>query len=902
MVTRPVYPDLEVAARVPPTPPAGTAREGWTVVVRRPGRAPSSPVWPAPGRDALVNRAVSLLTGGSCVTLVGRRTTGRSTTLRAIAAALGASGHPVVHVQPAAGAPPLHALHSALPIGLRARPEASVDYPQLERRYADLLEDGDQVLLVDDAETLDLASRGMVAALHRRFGVPVAYAHRPDGRPPSDSLSTLLPGIHLRLEGLELDGMLSALSHGAGPQTDPQVLARVHRESAGIPGLAIPMLEGTAWAGSRRRSSGGRATSDTDLVPSDADGAFDAYLEGCSSTVREALDVLAVAGPLPLDLACQVLSWDVVDDVLGLDLARVGSHPTGEVVAVHPPGLSTHLQHRRLTARRARAVARLRSTEVVDEAHQAALARALATARSPHREAPAVEDPQVDGDAADSMFASTWAGDRAIALGRWRSSPTVGTAAPLLRLLLSGPPDHEAVETVATGTDTDADHDSFASVEYHYLLARWRLLLGDPGAEAGRGLAADRERDSTLAGLAVALDQALAIEFGTVVDDPEATLVPLLEAGGVASEAARVVLAAWCLVRADHRRAVDLLEPVPDRWPPLLRDSAAYLRALALVGAGEHELALATARRLLAAAVASRNRAGYASARFVTAMIDAYVGEMEPARLEAFHVLQSDARSGTLLLSPDRSLRVLAGATALVSGEAALASPLLGLVGQTPRGSAALPYGDEAWLLAMELYVDDDAPGAAAVLDDIERRARARQHVFAGDTARFARLFVAYDPARARDLDATAQPSPGSLGALYVDLWRAVHEDRDPDTVVTVARRLAHLGATTQGARAYLKAAGLFRSVGRVAESNEARRAAHSLQGTGVALARSLGDQWDLSPRELQLLVLVAQGKNNPQIASDLGLSVRTVEAHMRNLRRKTGLSDRSQLAAALTV
>jgi len=51
-----------------------------------------------------------------------------------------------------------------------------------------------------------------------------------------------------------------------------------------------------------------------------------------------------------------------------------------------------------------------------------------------------------------------------------------------------------------------------------------------------------------------------------------------------------------------------------------------------------------------------------------------------------------------------------------------------------------------------------------------------------------------------------------------------------------------------------------------------------------------------LSPRELEVLRLVAQGHTNRQVAETLHLSVRTVESHRANLMNKLGLSSPAQL------
>lgn len=54
----------------------------------------------------------------------------------------------------------------------------------------------------------------------------------------------------------------------------------------------------------------------------------------------------------------------------------------------------------------------------------------------------------------------------------------------------------------------------------------------------------------------------------------------------------------------------------------------------------------------------------------------------------------------------------------------------------------------------------------------------------------------------------------------------------------------------------------------------------------------------DLTPREVEILGLLATGFMNPEIADKLVLSVRTVETHRANIQRKTQISTRAELIA----
>ena len=53
----------------------------------------------------------------------------------------------------------------------------------------------------------------------------------------------------------------------------------------------------------------------------------------------------------------------------------------------------------------------------------------------------------------------------------------------------------------------------------------------------------------------------------------------------------------------------------------------------------------------------------------------------------------------------------------------------------------------------------------------------------------------------------------------------------------------------------------------------------------------------DLTSRELEVLVLIARGLSNKEIASDLGISIKTVKTHVGNILSKLHMTDRTQAA-----
>ena len=65
-----------------------------------------------------------------------------------------------------------------------------------------------------------------------------------------------------------------------------------------------------------------------------------------------------------------------------------------------------------------------------------------------------------------------------------------------------------------------------------------------------------------------------------------------------------------------------------------------------------------------------------------------------------------------------------------------------------------------------------------------------------------------------------------------------------------------------------------------------------------AALSTQADDVTALTEREREVLILVAQGDSNKRIAQKLDVSVRTVETHRLNLRRKLGIETAAGLAS----
>ena len=127
---------------------------------------------------------------------------------------------------------------------------------------------------------------------------------------------------------------------------------------------------------------------------------------------------------------------------------------------------------------------------------------------------------------------------------------------------------------------------------------------------------------------------------------------------------------------------------------------------------------------------------------------------------------------------------------------------------------------------------------------------------------------------------AVMDPAPAILIITMVD---------DDDTVIA---------ALQVGAQGYLLKGAAQEQV---LEAIRTVAAGGAVLGPGVAHGVLAGDRrrWDhdLTPREAQVLSGIAAGHSNPEIARDLGLSLKTVQNHVSHVLAKLQVRDRTQAA-----
>jgi DNA-binding CsgD family transcriptional regulator len=120
------------------------------------------------------------------------------------------------------------------------------------------------------------------------------------------------------------------------------------------------------------------------------------------------------------------------------------------------------------------------------------------------------------------------------------------------------------------------------------------------------------------------------------------------------------------------------------------------------------------------------------------------------------------------------------------------------------------------------------------------------------------------------------------------------------------ARLLLEYGSWLRRRRRVAEARSPLRTARQICEAHGllpwAERAQQELRATGDASETPRAQQWaSLSPQELQIAQLAAEGLSNREIGQRLYLSHRTVGSHLYRIFPKLGISSRSQLRSALT-
>ncbi|HWV87290.1 MAG TPA: LuxR family transcriptional regulator [Capillimicrobium sp.] len=785
-------------------------------------------------------------------------------------------------------------------------------------------EEGPVLVVADDVHWLDAATRDALLFAARRAsweGLGVLLAARDGDGEPIDA-----PELErLTLDPLDRDSAVALVRDAPddpGPPLAPAAVEAVVDAGAGNP-LALLELR-------RRLTPQQRAGAIDPAAPLRAgaelrDG-FARRLDALPDPARRALCVVAAAGHASPDairaaLAALDLPADALDaardaGLLAGDAAAPAlRHPLLAAAAYHDqPASARRAAHRALAgavadpARRAWHLAHAATGPDAEAADALAAAARDARARGAHVEAAraGVRAAELTADPAaragrelEAAVDATLGGQLALAgeladrAARHAPAPEAAATAELVRArvdMRTGDPlggarrvEALAAQAAAAGQDAAAGLLLLEAAMAHMVGGDTAALLELAGRAREAAAAAGAAEVEMLAGLAtgstlVALGRRA--EGEPLLD----AAAPILEAADPLAQTAELVaMGATALAWMER---FDDAERVCDRMVDAARRAGAPgrliypldVRAQVRWRRGRWAAALADADEAVRLARETGQLPLLAVTLPTLARAEAGTGRLDAARdhgAEALALAETAGGAATAMQA-----RAALGFAELTAGRADAALAWLDAAAETARAGG---YGEPATTLMAGDHVE--ALLRAGRREDAERETAA----LAGAAARTGGAWAHAAAARCRAMLDDDAPPP-ALPAMPFEQARG-------DLVLGERLRRARRRAE---ARAPLEAA--LTAFERLGAEPWAARAAGELRATGGehAAAAPSAPVAELTPHELQVALLVADGLTNREVAAALFLSPKTIEHHVGAIMRKLDLRSRTQLATLL--
>ena len=383
-----------------------------------------------------------------------------------------------------------------------------------------------------------------------------------------------------------------------------------------------------------------------------------------------------------------------------------------------------------------------------------------------------------------------------------------------------------------------------------------------------------------------------------------------------------VTLGFAAMMNGDHAEAARCLEPAIAHGALTDQTRQAFLANLAALWLGDDEAAGALASRAIRLARASGEvgelviALGGRSAQLIIAQRN---DEAEVAVHEAA-ALARELSAENILLLLHAVLAILAAIQGRSDeshrlGEEVIAVALAkGLPNRVSLATYALAVDDinrARWAEALERFdtmaeqgTGDADPVMAALMlpDKVEAAVRAGRPEVAREALRRFEAWATHSGARfaaPRLAGCRALLAEGEEATEHFEAMLALADDARP---LDLARMRMQYGEHLRRERRRTDARTQFRAALATFEAYRseplAERARAELRATGeTARKRDPSTIDQLTPQELQIARFVASGLSNKEVAAQLFLSPRTVDAHLRKVFTKLGITSRTQLA-----
>lgn len=863
--------------------------------------------WPLTGRQEDLDALVTAVEQGSpAVFVVGEAGTGKTRLVREALSRLRSEGWAVggATATATAQATPLGALAHLVPPGAESSP--STLFEATRAAIADAADGQPLILHVDDAHNLDPISASLLLSLVESGTVRPLLTVR-SGLQVPDPIAALRSAHDvqaLTLGSLDSVAVDTLLHRVLGGPVDGLTEAQLLEVSQGNP-LYLRELVLAAVASGALIDAGGVWRLSGVLPTGDA---LSDQVLGRMATLdgdeRETLELVAVGEPIGLGLLETMADGAVLESLERRALIRVEQeHRRNTVRLAHPiygeilRSSLGRVRHRRLSRRHAEALGSVGARRRDD------------AARLVHFQIDAGIAPDIEMVMASARLArhhADWTATAALSRAAFDAGHADAVALLVEAHHAMGEFDEADVLIAAALADPSALSES-ALVSLHRDRASSRFFAHDDAAGSVEELerVAASVQDPELREL-VDLSRAAMLQWSGRVGEAAAIAEPIMASGRTRSAVlAAMVLETVATTCGPTGRAVDLA----DEWFAVhlgLEDQGGtyspgfhmVIKAHALTNAGR----LAEANELgelgYGASVAAKSLVGQLWFTLQLGRICIYRGRFDAAT-RWLHEQVAICRS-TGWRRP-----ITLGLSALAIAEAQL--------GNAEAAAAAIAERDGTGYSTIELFATEGIRGDAwTVAAGGDRTGARRLLLHAAETAEAAGMLLNAADARfdALRLGDPNQAAPLAAAAAVVESatidlaarWAAA--PGDGAELDAVGDAFEELDGLMFAAEAFAAAALAWRKDGqprrRAASEQRAADLLRRCRGVGATVPTAVDAVVPLTARELEIVLLVADGLSTKETAERLYLSARTVSNHLQNAYTKLGVSKRSDLRSAL--
>ncbi|WP_336653017.1 MULTISPECIES: helix-turn-helix transcriptional regulator [unclassified Leucobacter] len=844
------------------------------------------------GRKQELALAIELITSGLSVDLVGTRNSGRSAFLRQLRRRFEDLEWRVLTVRGVASLRPypLAALHMA---GLGS-PSSRGNATSLRETTVELIDqvrEARSVLLIDDWDDLDESSWGVVETVRRATGVPTVSARlqgmRARHTPSGLAASTFEPSYVIELAPLSFEDMEQVVVEFLGGPIDISTMTSVFVRSGGNTGLALTLLEICRREDRIVQQDNGEWIGTAELWSPRLRAVMEAYLELLDDELRDAIEMISLVGLSDVETVRKLVPWEALEVLEEQSLITTVTSSGHQLVAVVPQLLAEFLRHEPVGARR------LRLTATISERLDSAESRSI------QHMIPTVFPDPLQQDALFIRLLQEQSQTRvAVAATEWERDRDPHSAVRYIRALSQVHADTGVIDKVLEQTEeagaSHADRAHLASYRAKWMayvhrdidgmrdyIEKCKQELGDYG----------RLLDATEVRVLCNV-QGIPADFAARLE-----LTPNLPRASQTALLHTQLMVLTSLGRfEDALRVYGELESI-DRGTSEEYTHHSF-KSLALIGIGQFDDALRDLARGLDEARGDLElEAAYTFGTGV-ALCHLLSGDYDP--IDA--ILDTFAATGDPLpFVPGVSL-MLANIGAVVAvrrGHIELGHHYVDTLESRGLPDGAFPGQSLSWAKAQIQAFNGDLVGAQATLWDSAEQLWRRGSRFAAAIG----FLGAIELRPERELLELVRERLAEIDGAYVPAYQCYVEaliEEDPELMMTSYERTRAVGLDGIAVSSLRSASTWFRHRSAIERAEQAERLEQEFTATAgrssLDTVRFGATAISLTDREREVAALATKGLSNQEIATQLVLSVRTVETHMHRIMRKIGVTTRQAL------